>query len=135
MLRRWLPYVGLVLVCGAGSVALFAQGAPATTDPAGLSAVTSRISRDDVVKLTQSLVRVRMRAVASAILLFVINLIGLGLGPQTVGMLNDLLHPRFGPSAVRYSLGAVVLVTSLWASVHFALGARTLRADLEAKGA
>jgi predicted MFS family arabinose efflux permease len=88
-----------------------------------------------VFALTQSLVRVRMRAVASAILLFVINLIGLGLGPQTVGMLNDLLHPRFGAGAVRYSLGAVVLVTSLWASVHFALGARTLRADLEAKGA
>jgi predicted MFS family arabinose efflux permease len=88
-----------------------------------------------VFALTQALVRVRMRAVASAILLFVINLIGLGLGPQVVGLLNDLLRPSYGAHAVRWSLAAVVLVTSLWASVHFALGARTLRADLEAKDA
>jgi len=88
-----------------------------------------------VFALTQTLVRIRMRAVASAILLFVVNLIGLGLGPQTVGLLNDLLQPRFGAGAVRWSLAAVVLVTSLWAALHFALAARSLRADLEAKGA
>jgi predicted MFS family arabinose efflux permease len=88
-----------------------------------------------VFALTQTLVRIRMRAVASAILLFVVNLIGLGLGPQTVGLLNDLLNPRYGAGAVRVSLAAVVLVTSLWATLHFALAARTLRLDLEAKGA
>jgi predicted MFS family arabinose efflux permease len=88
-----------------------------------------------VFALTQTLVRIRMRAVASAILLFVINLIGLGLGPQTVGLLNDLLHPRFGAAAVRWSLAAVVLVMSLWAALHFVLAARTIRLDLEAKGA
>lgn len=88
-----------------------------------------------VFALTQTLVRVRMRAVASAILLFVVNLIGLGLGPQIVGLLNDLLHPTFGPEAVRWSLAGVVSVMSLWAAVHFALAARTVRRDLEAKGA
>ncbi len=86
-----------------------------------------------IFALTQTLVRVRMRAVGSAILLFIINLIGLGLGPQTVGLLNDLLRPRFGAGAVRWSLAAVVLAMSLWAALHFALAARTLRADLGAK--
>jgi predicted MFS family arabinose efflux permease len=86
-----------------------------------------------VFSMTQTLARVRMRSVASAILLFIINLIGLGLGPQTVGALNDLLNPRLGDEAVRYSLAAVVVVMALWAAVHFTLGARTLRADLEAK--
>ena len=88
-----------------------------------------------VFALTQTLVRIRMRAVASAILLFVVNLIGLGLGPQTVGLLNDLLRPRFGAGAVRWSLAAVVLVMSLWSALHFVLAARTLRLDLEAKEA
>jgi predicted MFS family arabinose efflux permease len=88
-----------------------------------------------VFALTQTLVRIRMRAVASAILLFVINLIGLGLGPYTVGALNDLLHPRFGAEAVRYSLAGVVLVTSVWAAAHFVRGARTVRVDLGAKAA
>jgi hypothetical protein len=70
-----------------------------------------------------------MRALASAILLFVINLIGLGVGPQAVGVLNDLLAPAYGPAAVRYSL-LIVGFMNVWASVHFLLGARTLAADL-----
>jgi predicted MFS family arabinose efflux permease len=88
-----------------------------------------------VFMLTQNLVPIRMRAVASAILLFVINLIGLGLGPQTVGLLNDLLRPRFGAEAIRFSLAGVVLVMSLWAALHFVLAARTLRADLSVRAA
>jgi predicted MFS family arabinose efflux permease len=86
-----------------------------------------------VFALTQTLVRIRMRAVASAILLFVVNLIGLGLGPQVVGALNDSLRPSFGDAAVRWSLAGVVLSMSAWASLHFALAARTLARDLEAK--
>jgi hypothetical protein len=88
-----------------------------------------------VFALTQTLVRIRMRAVASAILLFVVNLIGLGLGPQVVGALNDALRPSYGDAAVRYSLAGVVVVMHVWAALHFALAARTLRRDLGAKAA
>ena len=42
--------------------------------------------------------------VAAAILLFIINIIGLGLGPTVVGMLADLLAPRFGVESLRYAL-------------------------------
>jgi predicted MFS family arabinose efflux permease len=82
-----------------------------------------------VFATTQNLVRPDMRALASALLLFVVNLIGLGIGPQAVGVLNDLLAPTAGVGAVRYSL-LIVGVMNVWASVHFALAARTLRADL-----
>ncbi len=80
--------------------------------------------------VTQGLARLRMRAVASAILLFVINLIGLGLGPQSVGILNDHVFADRGPEAVRYSLVSVVVVMNLWAGLHFLLAARSLREDL-----
>ena len=46
--------------------------------------------------ITQALAPLRMRAVASAFLLFLINLIGLGLGPQVVGIASDLLAPHPG---------------------------------------
>jgi len=85
--------------------------------------------------MTQTLARLRMRSVASAILLFIINIIGLGLGPLAVGLIADLLTPRFGDEAVRWSLAATVLVMTVWASVHYVLGARTVRVDLEAKNA
>jgi predicted MFS family arabinose efflux permease len=58
----------------------------------------------------QGLVPLRARAIAAACLLFVQNLIGLGLGPLFFGMLSDWLRPGFGADSVRYVLyGAAVL--------------------------
>jgi predicted MFS family arabinose efflux permease len=82
--------------------------------------------------MAQNLVKVRMRALASALLLFILNLVGLGLGPLVVGFLNDLLEPRFGSDAIRYSLLAVTLVGAL-ASPLFWLGGRHYAADLASR--
>jgi hypothetical protein len=41
-----------------------------------------------------NLVAPRMRATATALFLFVVNLIGLGAGPYVTGMLNDLFSAR-----------------------------------------
>jgi MFS family permease len=85
------------------------------------------------VAMTQGLVKLRMRATASAILLFIINMIGLGLGPQTVGLMSDLLTPFYGVEAIRYALLSVVVTGSIWSTFHYFAAARTLRADLQAK--
>jgi MFS family permease len=80
--------------------------------------------------MTQNLVKLRMRAVASAILLFIINLIGLGLGPQFVGALSDWLKPAHGVESIRYALLYVVLAGSAWSTLHYALASRTVLRDL-----
>lgn len=98
------------------------------------AAVLSAMWLVAILATTQALVKLRMRAVASAILFFIINLIGLGFGPQAVGIVNDLLAPSLGDEAIRYSLVLSILMT-VWAAVHFALAARTLQADLQAKNA
>lgn len=85
--------------------------------------------------MTQTLSKLRMRALASALLLFIINIIGMGLGPQIVGLMNDTIFASFEEEAVRYSMITVLVVMHLWAAVHFVLGARTLREDLLAKDA
>ena len=82
---------------------------------------------------TQGLVSLRMRAVAAAVLLFIINIIGLGLGPQLVGVLSDLLQPEFGVESLRYSL-LICGFVNLWAALHFYLGGKYLAADLAASG-
>ena len=79
--------------------------------------------------MTQALVSLRMRAVASAILLFVLNLIGMGLGPYLVGVASDLLAPTFGQESIRYALCLAVLA-NVWAAGHYFLGARHMRKDL-----
>ena len=52
----------------------------------------------------QGLVPPEARAIASATLLFAMNLIGLGLGPLLFGVVSDLLRPDFGVESVRYVL-------------------------------
>ncbi len=78
---------------------------------------------------TQSLVRLRMRGVASAILLFVVNIIGLGAGPWAVGLLSDLLAPRYGADSLRWSL-LIFGSLGLWVAYHFYAGGKHLAADL-----
>lgn len=79
--------------------------------------------------MTQGLVTLRMRAVASAILLFMLNIIGMGLGPYFVGIASDLLAPQFAIHSLRYAL-CIAVLANLWAATHYFLGARTLRRDL-----
>ena len=71
-----------------------------------------------------------MRALASAILLFILNIIGLGFGPFLVGVLSDVLSPSYGEESLRY---AIIIATAayFWAGAHFILAGRTIVADLE----
>jgi predicted MFS family arabinose efflux permease len=67
----------------------------------------------------QSVVSPQNRAASAAILLFVMNLIGLGLGPICVGALNDRLVPQFGEvEGIRWALllsaGAIAISSALF---------------------
>jgi predicted MFS family arabinose efflux permease len=68
--------------------------------------------------LVQDMVDHRMRAVTSAITIFLLNLVGMGLGPQGVGFLSDMFAPAFGADSLRYALACCVLV-NFWAAFHF----------------
>jgi predicted MFS family arabinose efflux permease len=78
----------------------------------------------------QNLARPNMRATASAVLLFVINIIGLAVGPAVTGAMSDALEPRFGDDSLRYAL-LLVSLTLAWSAFHFQRAGRTLVADLE----
>lgn len=79
---------------------------------------------------TQSLVNIRMRSVASAILLFILNSIGLGLGPQIAGILSDYLSASQGHESLRYSLLLIGAISGPWAAWHFYIAARHIDVDL-----
>ena len=75
-----------------------------------LPAVFNSLYYGPVYSSVQGLVPLHQRAMASALLLFGQNLIGLGLGPLFFGMLSDWLKPEFGSDSVRYVLyGATFL--------------------------
>jgi predicted MFS family arabinose efflux permease len=80
--------------------------------------------------ISHTLVPPAMRSLTSAVLFFVLNLIGLGLGPLTVGLLSDAYVPYFGEESLRYAMLTVGLLGSP-AVLLFILAARHLPADLE----
>jgi hypothetical protein len=80
--------------------------------------------------MTQALAALRMRSVATSVLLFVQTLIGQGIGPSVAGFISDRLAPSAGTASLRYALVIVGLV-NVWAAAHYLWGARMLRADLE----
>lgn len=107
-----------------------------------------------------NLVTPRMRATATALFFFIVNLVGLGAGPYVNGRLNDYFAERafpgsgfaqrcpagIAPTGSDESLVAecaragvlgtrtgIVLMSAVlvWAALHYFLAARTLRQDLD----
>lgn len=78
----------------------------------------------------QSLVHPRTRATAAAVLLFVINLVGLGLGPLLVGTFSDIYGQTMGAAeGIRWSMVTFGGVGGV-AAIAFLLAARTLRDEV-----
>jgi MFS family permease len=57
-----------------------------------------------VLAAVQHLVPGHMRATASALFLFINNLIGIGLGTALIGIVSDLMRLRFGGESLRYAI-------------------------------
>lgn len=80
--------------------------------------------------INQNLSKLRMRATAAAILLFIVNLVGAGAGPFVVGLLNDVFAASYGQEAIRYSLLSVAM-TGIFGAGFLWLSSRHLASDLE----
>ena len=86
----------------------------------------------------QRLVTARERALGAALLLLVINLIGLGLGPWLVGMVSDVIYQAQldgGADALAAKAQglqtalAIMVCINVWSFVHYMLAARSLERD------
>jgi MFS family permease len=72
--------------------------------------------------VTLNLTPPRMRARATALTLFLTNLLGGGLGPLMVGSLSDTLRPAFGKDSLRYALIAITFFALAGAFSYFVAG-------------
>ncbi|MFP5517617.1 MAG: spinster family MFS transporter [Alphaproteobacteria bacterium] len=96
----------------------------------GLPMMLQSIYYGPIFAAVQSLVRPRTRATATAIFLFFANLIGLGLGPLSVGLISDLLAPSMGSGdAIRWALISTSLVYVL-AAAAFMAARKSIRQDI-----
>jgi len=126
----WLPGLATLAMVPFQFASYLARDLPLLLSSFAVMTVLASFFFGPSFAMTQGLATLRMRAVATSILLFVQTLIGQGIGPYLAGKISDLLHPAYGQESLRYALVAVGLV-NIWAAMHYFRGARTLRADLD----
>ena len=76
------------------------------------------------------MVGLRMRAVSSALLFFILNIIGLGMGPTTVGLVSDLLVDQHDVDSLRYAMMYIIPTSMFISGVLYILASRHIREDL-----
>ncbi len=103
------PYIALALLAPAA----FLSCAPFGVAPAAI----------------QQIMPNAMRAQASAIYLFVINLIGLGIGPTAVAMTTDYIF--HDDQSVRYSLAIVATIAHIISTILLFVGLKPFLASLD----
>src|SRR5271166_6055216 len=68
--------------------------------------------------LLQRLVSADARATSLALIMMLANLIGMGIGPQLVGLFSDLFRPAFGSESLRYAM-LTPAAAAIWSAYHF----------------
>ncbi|GIK48729.1 MAG: MFS transporter [Hyphomonadaceae bacterium] len=147
----WLPALGFAVATPFYILAFVLPNIWLAMPALMIGAVTHYFYLGPMYAVTQGVVAARMRATAVAVLLFIVNLIGYGMGPPVIGALSDFLAngqlaaaglstelcaARSGDAqcaagveaGLRYAMMIGVL-GYLWAGLHFLISARTLRRD------
>jgi MFS family permease len=124
-----VPMLGALIAIPFAPVVLLSASTAVSIAGAVVPALMGAIYVGPGLAATQSMVPPRMRATAVALFLFILNMIGLGLGPVTVGLLSDALRPSLGADSLRWAL-MVNVVSGLLAVFCYWRASRTISSDL-----
>ena len=131
--KRWYVWLSAVmmLICVPFTIAVYSASNQYTAlILAFVPGTLFNVYLGTTIATTHGLVGQRMRATSSAILFLVLNIIGLGLGPWSIGLLSDYLLPTLDTESLRYALLYIIPAVTFWSACHFYLASRTLRDDL-----
>ena len=95
-----------------------------------IPSVISNFYLAPVLSQTQSLVSLRMRAVASSLILLILNVIALLIGQPVTGLISDLLASSTGAESMRYALLVVSIAVLPVAAWCYWRAGSTLEQDL-----
>ena len=124
--RRYLtvPAIAFCITIPFYTVALFSPNLTLTFFVLLVPTAMGLVWLGPVLATIQHLVRPDMRATASAVFLFINNLIGIGIGTWALGALSDALAQRFAEDSLRYSIlagGVFYLIAAFlfWLATHW----------------
>jgi hypothetical protein len=135
----WVPAIALLINIPVWLLALLLPGQWAVMTMMIPAIALGATYLGPSISATHQLVGVRERAVSGALLLFVLNLIGIGLGPMLSGRISDMLRDMFvsqgmalelaRADGLKYAL-CIMSIANLWSAYHYFRAARTLREDI-----
>ena len=125
----WTPMWGAIIALPLGIYVLLTLNTQSLIIALVLSTVTSTLYLGPCIAISHALVPPHMRAMTSAVLFFILNMIGLGLGPLLTGLLSDWFTAQHGVVGLRYAmLSSYILGSS--AIILFFIAGRHLLNDL-----
>ena len=128
--NTWVPAIaGLIALPFSFGIYYFATSGEMALLFFVLPAFLGNLYLPTSLAMIQSVSTLRSRAAASALWLFIVNMIGMGIGPQAVGFLSDYYQQFFGIESLRYALFTLSFV-GIWSVFHLYLASRTLKADI-----
>ncbi len=145
----WMPGMATICMLPFQLVAYTTESTGVALAMMGAAGFLASMYLGPAFGITQRLVGVRMRAVAASILLFVLNIIGMGIGPWLVGFLSSSFSGEGGSmmitemvtsggavpidtaQSLRYALLCVVIF-NVAATACYVMAAKTVRRDLAA---
>ena len=130
---RWYMYVAMYAALIALPFLPFQYLSPTVTGAVAAMLVPSLLGAaylGSCLAVTQGLAPLRMRAQAPAILLFILNMFGLGLGPLVAGKVSDLLHPSLGEDSLRWAMFLCVAVSFALSAFGYWRASISLKGDL-----
>jgi MFS family permease len=128
-----VPAIAALLTMPVYCFAMTVDNAAVALGTLAINALLGTLWYGPVYATAQSIAPAHMRATASAIMLFVINLVGLGLGPLAVGILSDYLAIGMDMGAaegVRWAL-IISVLANVVAVALFWLARERIREEME----
>ncbi|ARN75656.1 spinster family MFS transporter [Oceanicoccus sagamiensis] len=126
----WLPAIASLLAAPFFALTMMASSAQATLLINIVPMMLSTVYVGSCVAMIHGMLNINMRATGSAVFYFILNIIGLGLGPYSVGLLSDYLQIDYGVDGLRYAMMILICSAWLWSTVHYYWASKTLKQDL-----
>ena len=106
----WLPGLSFVMIVPLNLLACLTNNLTVAAVANLFSIFFSAFFLGPAIATCHALVQPRLRALISALLFFILNLVGLGLGPVFTGFVSDMLTPEYGADGLRYAMIATTLI-------------------------
>jgi MFS family permease len=121
--RIRVPAIGCLLLGPAEALFLLGERNTAWISGLAVASFLTLVHQGPIFAAAMSVAKLRMRAVASSVIVFFAGLVGQVVGPLLIGALNDRLSAVYHEAAIRYSL-LIVSLCAVAAGAVFWMAAR-----------